>query len=172
MSKSIVCESTPRKRGAAGVRRIQCVRREEDGSALVELALFVPVLLCLLTGIFSLSTALYQKLQLAEAMSSAGRVLAAEAGDADPCADTTAAIDAAAPGLTASNIGITIIIDGHTYGSNTSSVSCTAAGGANNALMPAGSTAVIQATYPCALSIYNIKGLGCAISEQIAEVVQ
>jgi Flp pilus assembly protein TadG len=139
---------------------------------MVEMALVLPVILCLITGIFSVSTALYQKLQLAEAMSSAGRVLAADRGNTDPCADTVTAIDAAAAGLSKTSIGITIIIDGNTYGNNTSTVSCTTAGGNNNPLMPAGSTAVIQTSYPCSLSIYNIKGLSCAIGEQIGEVVQ
>jgi Flp pilus assembly protein TadG len=144
----------------------------ESGGALVEMALVMPVLLCLMTGIFSISTALYQKLQLAEALSSGGRVLAADRGATDPCADTVTAIDSAAPGLGTTNIGLKIIINGNSYGTNTSTVSCTAAGGNNNPLMPAGAIATIQASYPCSLSIYNIRGLSCAISSQIAEAIQ
>jgi Flp pilus assembly protein TadG len=153
-------------------RMIGFLKFRETGSAMVEMALVLPVILCLLTGIFSVSMALYQKLQLAEAMSSAGRVLAADRGATDPCADTVTALDAASPGLASSSVGIKITIDGNTYGTNASTVSCTAAGGNNNPLMPAGSTAVIQTTYPCSLSIYAIKGLGCSIGEQIGEVVQ
>jgi Flp pilus assembly protein TadG len=163
--------------------RLFCLSRfEETGGALVEMALVMPILLCLMTGIFSISTALYQKLQLAEALSSGGRVLAADRGATDPCADAVTAIDSAAPGLGTSNIGLTITIDGIPYGSNTSTVSCpgvvgsggatTGAGGANNPNMPAGAIATIQATYPCSLSIYNIRGLSCAISSQIAEAIQ
>ena len=151
---------------------VRFLKFEETGGAMVEMALVMPVLLCLITGIFSISTALYQKLQLAEAMSSAGRVLAADRGATDPCSDAVTALDAAAPGLAASSIGVKITIDGNTYGTNTSTVSCTTAGGANNPLMPAGSTATIQTTYPCSLSIYNVRGLSCAIGEQIGEVVQ
>jgi Flp pilus assembly protein TadG len=153
-------------------RLIGFLKFGETGGAMVEMALVMPVLLCLITGIFSVSMALYQKLQLAEAMSSAGRVLAADRGATDPCADAVTALDAAAPGLSSSGLGVTVIINGNTYGSNTSTVSCTAAGGANNALMPAGSTAMIQATYPCSLSIYNVNGLSCAIGAQIGEVIQ
>jgi len=163
---------TSDKRRTVCSRLIGFFKFGETGGAMVEMALVMPVMLCLITGIFSVSMALYQKLQLAEAMSSAGRVLAADRGATDPCADTVAAVDAAAPGLATSSIGLTVIIDGNTYGTNKSTVSCTAAGGANNPLMPAGSTAVIQATYPCSLSIYNVKGLSCAIGEQIGEVVQ
>ena len=82
------------------------------------MALVMPILLCMLTGIFSFSAALYQKLQLAEAMSSAGRVLAADRGDTDPCADAVTALNAASPGLSSSSIGITIVINGNSYGSN------------------------------------------------------
>ena len=147
----------------------------DTGGALVETALVMPILLCLMTGIFSVSTALYQKLQLAEALSSGGRVLAAERGLTDPCADTVTAINSAAPGLATQNIGLTITINGNNYGTNTSTVTCagaTGAGGANNPNMPAGAIATIQATYPCSLSIYNIRGLSCAISSQIAEAIQ
>jgi hypothetical protein len=52
-----------------------------QGGAPVEMAVSLPVVLLLMTGIFSFSTALYQKLQLAEAVSNAGRVLAAERED-------------------------------------------------------------------------------------------
>ncbi len=163
-------------------RLLRYFRLGDTGGALVEMALVMPILLCLMTGIFSVSTALYQKLQLAEALSSGGRVLAAERGLTDPCADTVAAIHSAAPGLATQNIGLTITIDSIPYGSNTSTVSCpgvvgsggatTGAGGANNPNMPAGAIATIQATYPCSLSIYNIRGLSCAISSQIAEAIQ
>ena len=172
MTVSIAFAKTLDKDRTICTRLIRFFRFGDTGGALVEMALVLPILLCLMTGIFSVSTALYQKLQLAEALSSGGRVLAAERGMTDPCADTVTAIDSAAPGLATQNIGLTIIINGNTYGTNKSTVSCTAAGGANNALMPAGAIATVQATYPCSLSIYNIRGLSCAISSQIAEAVQ
>lgn len=175
MNMSNASARTPDKDQTFCSRMIGLLKFRDTGSALVEMALVMPVMLCLLTGIFSVSVALYQKLQLAEAMSSGGRVLAASRGATDPCATAVAAIDAAAPGLNSSSIGLKITIDGTTYGTNTSTVTCSGssgAGGANNPNMPAGSTAVIQATYPCSLSIYNVKGLGCAIGEQIGEVVQ
>ncbi|MGA7243190.1 MAG: TadE/TadG family type IV pilus assembly protein [Terracidiphilus sp.] len=182
MNESIASAKTPDRDRTICARLIRFFRFGDAGGALVEMALVMPILLCMLTGIFSFSAALYQKLQLAEALSSAGRVLAADRGNTDPCADAVTALDAASPGLSSSSIGITITIDGISYGSNTSTVSCpgvtgtsgatTGAGGANNPNMPAGTTATIQATYPCSLSIYNVSGLSCAIGAQIAEVVQ
>ena len=129
-------------------RLARLFRFEQTGGALVEMALAMPIMLCMMTGIFSMSVALYQKLLLAEAMSSGGRVLAAERGMTDPCADTVAAIDAAAPSLATGKIGLKISIGTANYGTNTSTVSCTAAGGANNAIMPAGATATIQRPIP------------------------
>src|SRR5580700_6007189 len=73
--------------------------RSEHGGALVEMALVMPVMLAMLTSIFSFSVVLYQKLQLGEAVSNAGRVMALERGDTDPCATTASSIYAAAPAL-------------------------------------------------------------------------
>ncbi len=39
--------------------------RDNEGGALVEMAISLPILLLIMTGIFSFSVALYQKLQLA-----------------------------------------------------------------------------------------------------------
>ena len=43
-------------------RLLRYFRLGDTGGALVEMALVMPILLCLMTGIFSVSTALYQKL--------------------------------------------------------------------------------------------------------------
>jgi Flp pilus assembly protein TadG len=131
------------------------------------MALAMPIMMMMLTGIFTFSQALYQKLQLAEAVSNGGRVMAAERGATDPCADTTTAIQNAAPGLAKTSITISYNIDGNPYGT-----SCKTAGGANNPLMPAGTTAQVLATYPCTLSVYGIKTLTCSIGSQVTEAVQ
>ena len=86
--------------------------RGEQGSALVEMALVMPVMLMMLTGIFSFSVVLYQKLQLGEAVSNAGRVMALERGDTDPCATTASAIYAAAPALAKANLTLTFTLGG------------------------------------------------------------
>ena len=67
------------------------------GGALVETAVSMPIILVLMTGIFSFSIALHQKLALAEAVSAGGRVLAVERGDTDPCQKATDAIYAQRP---------------------------------------------------------------------------
>ena len=97
-------------------------RASADGSLaankaarLVEMALVMPVMLMMLTGIFSFSVVLYQKLQLAEAVSNAGRVMALERDDTDPCATTAAALYAAAPALAQSNLTLTFITWRHEH---------------------------------------------------------
>ena len=142
----------------------------EHGGALVEMAVSLPIMLVMLTGIFSFSIALYQKLQLSEAISNGGRFLATERGDIDPCQKTTNAIYSAAPGLSQSNISLTYTIGTQSYTAGTTS--CPGTGGVANPNMTAGGTATISATYPCSLSVYGMKFASCNMSSQITEVVQ
>jgi len=143
---------------------------DEMGGALVEMAIALPIMMIMLTGIFSFSMALYQKLQLAEALSSGGRVLAADRGDIDPCQTATSAIIASAPGLQPSQLRLTYTIGGVNYGSGTTS--CPGSGSTANANMTAGGVAQIQASYPCSLSVYGRSFASCNLGYQISENVQ
>ena len=142
----------------------------EDGGALVEMAVTLPIVMAVMTGIFSFSIALYQKLQLAEAVSNAGHMLVTDRGDNDPCTTATNAIYAAAPGLTQSNIILTYTLNGNNYGTGTTA--CAAGAGAANANMVAGKNAEIQATYGCTLGVYGMRYTSCSLASQITEVVQ
>lgn len=141
-----------------------------EGSALVEMGIALPMILLLMTGIFSFSIALYQKLQLAESVSNAGRILAVDRGDSDPCQTATSAIYAAAQGLSKSDISLTYVLGGVNYGANVTS--CPGSSGAANANMTAGGAAQIIATYPCSLQVYGVKYGSCNMASQITEVVQ
>ena len=143
---------------------------DEMGGALVEMAVTLPIMMMMLTGIFSFSMALYQKLQLAEALSSGGRVLAADRGDIDPCQTATSAIIASAPGLQSNQLTLTYTIGGVNYGSGTTS--CPGSGSTANANMTAGGVAQIQASYPCSLSVYGRSFASCSLGTQISENVQ
>jgi len=48
------------------------------------MAVTLPIVMAVMTGIFSFSIALYQKLQLAEAVSNAGHMLVTDGGDNGP----------------------------------------------------------------------------------------
>jgi Flp pilus assembly protein TadG len=148
------------------------------------MALVLPVMLVMVTGIFSFSISLYQKLQLSEAISTGGRFLAADAGDTDPCTATAAAIYAASAGLDRNNMTLTFIIGGTntngivtggtTYSaSKGSSPSCTAAGkGGGATQMTSGWPAQIQATYPSSLFFFGTSMRSFNLSSQITEVIQ
>jgi Flp pilus assembly protein TadG len=153
-------------RDCNSLRRVSCARAlETHGGALVETAVSLPVILLLMTGIFSFSVALHQKLELAEAVSAGGRVLAVERGDTDPCQTTTAAIYAAAPTLTRSNLTISYVLNGVPVGTGVTTCS-----GTLN--MITGGNAQIIATYPTTIGIYG-KSLGAFnLGTQITEVVQ
>ncbi|MGA8742290.1 MAG: TadE family protein [Terracidiphilus sp.] len=166
-------------------RKRRWITRGEQGSAMVEMALVMPVMLIMLTGIFSFSVVLYQKLQLAEAVSNAGRVMALERDDTDPCATTAAALYAAAPALAQSNLTLTFtlggtnsggtITGGTPYGGTKGSApTCTAAGSGGSATttLQSGWPAQILATYPCTFTVYNNNLGSCTVSTQISEVIQ
>jgi Flp pilus assembly protein TadG len=86
----------------ARVRRF--INADSEGNALVEMAVTLPLIMLIMTGIFSFSMALYQKLQLAEAVAAAGRQLAVDRGSHDPCADVMNAIYNGAPGLSQTSL--------------------------------------------------------------------
>jgi Flp pilus assembly protein TadG len=125
----------------------------------------VPILLLTITGIFSFSTVIYQKLLLTEAVASGGRVMAADRGDLNPCATVAAAIAAAAPSLNGLTYSFSI------NGGTATGATCAGAAGANN--MTAGGTASVGAQYSsCTLKAYKYTFPGCVISSQIVEEVQ
>jgi Flp pilus assembly protein TadG len=137
----------------------------EQGGALVETAVSMPIILLVMTGIFSFSVALHQKLALAEAVSAGGRVLAVARGESDPCQKATDAIYAAAPTLTKSNLKISYVLDGAAVGSNVTSCP-------DNPNMTPGRTAQITATYPITVSIYGKSFGNLSLQTQIGEGIQ
>jgi Flp pilus assembly protein TadG len=149
--------------------RIRSFRDSDTtGSTLVEMALSLPIMLTVLMGIFTFSIALYQKLELAEAISTGGRVLATARGQSDPCGMATSAINAAAPTLKSSSISLTYTLNGVT----TSGTSCSAGVGVSNANMILGGNAKVVATYPCVIAAYKFVFPSCTLTSGVTEVVQ
>lgn len=169
---SLVHQSLPSANASRSAhRRFRGIVRGRQGSAIVELAFGLPILLLILTGIFWFSIALYQKLQLAEAISVGGRYLAVDRGDTDPCASAASKIYAAAPGLTQSNLTLNFTINGVPTGA-----SCPGGSGAANGNMVSGANAQISASYPCTLVFFKAYGSSpstvCDIKAAVVEVVQ
>jgi Flp pilus assembly protein TadG len=143
-----------------------------EGGSLVEMAVCLPVVMLIMTGIFTYSIALYQKLQLAEAVSAGGRALSVDRGDTDPCKTVTSAIDAAGAGLTAASITLTYKLNGTSQGTGTKSCPGPGSPATANTYMVAGGTAEIDASYPCTLTVYGSKISSCTLTTNIVEVVQ
>jgi Flp pilus assembly protein TadG len=148
-----------------------------EGGALVEFAVTLPVVLLLITGIFTFSVALYQKLMLAEAVSDGGRTLAVARGDNDPCQETAARIyQSVQPGLNISGLTLKLTIDGNgaTGGTYTISGGSTGAACAGTTAMgtQGGGTATLSAQYTCSLAVYGYTFPGCSLGTQITEVIQ
>jgi Flp pilus assembly protein TadG len=152
-------------------QRVRSRLAATNGGALVEVALTMPVVLLIMTGIFTFSTALYQQLALAQAVGTGGRVVAVDRGDTDPCKTVAAAVAAAAPTLTKANLRITLVLGGVSTGPS-ATPSCAGSNGAPNPNLTTGGTAQVTVTYPCSLAVYGHNYGSCTLSSQITEVVQ
>src|SRR5580704_1889433 len=106
-------------------------RRGEEGAALLEFAITLPLLMTVLTGTASFSLALYLLQQIGNATSTAAQLLGAEQGlITDPCATVVTSVTSSLPNLTPGKITYTVSITDaagaqHTSGPTTgSSFSC------------------------------------------------
>jgi Flp pilus assembly protein TadG len=136
----------------------------ERGSALVEFALVLPVLLITITGMAATAIALHNLLVLTNAVNTGAQLLSFSRGQTtDPCATAYTAISSAAPGM-ATGLSLTFVIDGSTYTGS----SCTAGA----AGMVQGASAEVTATYPCTVVYYGTVLSGCTLKAQLTEFIQ
>ncbi len=139
--------------------------RGDEGGALIEVALTVPVLLGVLTGLITFGVAYSNQLTLTQAVGSAGQYLSQiRTSTTDPCKDTFNALTKAAPSLTPANITFTMTLNGTTPTMNGNSCA------GSQSLMVQGAPVMVYATYPCALSIYGAKLAGsCSLAAKVTE---
>jgi Flp pilus assembly protein TadG len=144
----------------------------EEGQAMVEVALVLPVLLLVLTGIFALGLAFNNYLILTEATNVGARALAISRGSTtDPCATTSSAVIAAAPLLVSANLTFTFGLNGTTYSGTSCSSGSTTTGAAANLVQ--GGNALVTVTYPCSLAVYGANyAPSCVLQAQITELIQ
>jgi Flp pilus assembly protein TadG len=145
---------------------------EQDGQAMVEMALVLPVLLLVVTGILTFGLAFNNYLLLTEATSVGARTLAISRGETtDPCATAAAAVYAAAPLLVAADLSFTFVLNGTTYTGASCSSGSSTTGAAGN--LKQGSYASVTVTYPCNLAVYGANyAPNCSLQSQISELVQ
>jgi Flp pilus assembly protein TadG len=92
-------------------RILTFLRSGDDGSALVELAIALPVYLIIITGMISTVMALYAYEQLAFACFTASEAVAGDRGSqTDPCAVVAASVTNSLPTWTAANFTYTVWI--------------------------------------------------------------
>ena len=154
-------------------------RKGERGGALVELALTMPMMLVMVTGIYSFGVYLRQSLQLTDAVSIGGQYLSIRLGNTlDPCADVYTAVTNAAAGLNPALMTFTITLNTTSYPfTQGATVSCSSpssnSAGYSTGNLILGDPVKVNVTYPCSLAIYG-KNLvpGCTITAQITEIEQ
>jgi Flp pilus assembly protein TadG len=150
--------------------RLHCF--EETGQAMVEMALALPVLLLVVTGILTFGLAYNNYVELTEATNVGARALAISRGaTTDPCATAAQAVIAAAPLLVAGNLTFSFQLNGTNYTGTSCNSSSSTTGAAGNLVQ--GGNAVVTVNYPCSLAVYGANyAPNCSLQAQITELVQ
>jgi Flp pilus assembly protein TadG len=144
----------------------------ESGQSAIELAVCLPMLLILVTGLCTYGLAINKYMILTDAVNEGARQLAVSRGQTtDPCASTVSSVTAAAPSLTASNLTFSININGSTYAGTSCSSASTYTGAAGN--LQLGVPAGVTVTYPCTLGMFRNSGpSSCTLMATTTELVQ
>lgn len=151
----------------------------EKGQATIELAIALPILLVLVTGIATFGIAFANYLSLQNAVSIGALQLAvSRANTTNPCSLAASTVQAALPnGMVAGNLTFTLVLNGVSYGPYTgvSGASCSSSsnttGAAGNLVQ--GQNAQLIVSYPCNLSVYGKNyAPSCTLSSQVTELVQ
>jgi Flp pilus assembly protein TadG len=158
--------------------RIRLDTGNEEGQALLEFTICLPILLLVVTGIFTFGIVLNNYLVLTNAVTIGAQQLALSRGQTtDPCATTVTAVSGASLNLTAATLSYTIILNGNSYSGTSSGFSPTCSssspttGAAGN--LSQGTPAQVTVTYPCNLAVYGANyGLNCTLKATTTELVQ
>ena len=152
-------------------RRSTHRRCGDDGNAMVEFALVLPILMMVVTGIFTFGIALNNYIQLTNAVGIAARQISMDAGNTtDPCATVATAVYGAAPYLNQSHLALTLTVNG-SVNSGTSCPSTATTGAAAN--LVSGNSVTLNVQYPCSIAIMGINyAPGCTLQAQTSELVQ
>lgn len=145
---------------------------DEAGSALVEVAATLPVLLLVVTGIFSFGTYLNNNMELTNGVGTGARLLAISRGQtSDPCATVSSAVYSAAPTLASGRMTFTFVLNGNSYSGASCASASPSSGAAANLVQ--GQPAQVTVTYPCSLSVYGHNySPSCTLTATTTELVQ
>jgi Flp pilus assembly protein TadG len=149
--------------------RAACFGREE-GNALVEFALTLPILMAVLVAIFEFGIAFNNQLQLTQAVGAGAQYLQTiRSTTTDPCKDTITTIENSAPTLVPANITLKLTMSGNTPVTGSS---CSG----DQTQLGQGEPVTVYASYPCNITIFgiNLGGLTtrtftCNLTAQVTE---
>ena len=140
--------------------------RDEQGGSLIEFTICVPVLLLVVTGVYTFGIAINDYMMLVNATDIGSRQLAISRGQTtDPCKTVATTVYNSAPNLAQASLTFSFTLNGTAYTGTT----CTA--GAANLVQ--GSSAEVALTYPCSLRVYgtNLAPV-CSMKTKTTELVQ
>lgn len=162
---------------------LQWRNRGEDGQSLVEFGIVVPLLLLVLTGIFSFGVIFNQYQVLTNATNSAARAFALSAGgaanststapNADPCAYVATIVSGDVPGINTTNLTYKIV-----YTVNSTSAQTTYNGTGSSAPtcanleMNSSDTVQVTVTYPVSALLYSWTSKSYTLTATSTEFVQ
>jgi Flp pilus assembly protein TadG len=163
LSRLIASRGEPVAPRRTGCRRCAELLHSDEGNPLVEMALVVPVLMTVMTGLITFAMAFSNQVTLTQAVGTAGQYLSQiRTSTTDPCADTFNALKNAAPGLNSATITMSVTMSGTKYTANSCSGSQTK--------LVQGSTVTVYATYPCNLEIYKMNfTTACTLAAKVTE---
>ncbi len=183
-------QRTASPKATAGVRSRAKRRlgRDERGSAMVETALVLPVLLGVVMGIITFGVAFGNYLALTNATAMGAQALSISRGQSlDPCQTVYNAFQLGAQNLPLSGLTFTILVDSPATGSTETTLytlyqgskgvapTCSSknlTSGAPSELL-ANDVASVKVTYPCNLVIYGKDfAPNCTLTAQTSEVIQ
>jgi Flp pilus assembly protein TadG len=121
----------------------------------VEVALALPLLLLIVTGIMAFGVAFNNYIMLTEATAVGARQLTVSRGQTlDPCATFSNAAIAAAPLLKQSSFTFSVTLNGTAYSGTSCSGTLTSGAPSNMVL---GTNATVTVSYPYSLNMYGLK---------------
>lgn len=137
--------------------------RNQTGSAAVEFALIVPLLVLTLFGIIQFGIAFNNRVAITDGTRVAARTLSISRGAATPYTSARSHFTNSTFGLISSRLNIRLLVAG---------VECTSDGDCKNKLATAvGSPATVSATYQCATDLIAFLPT-CVLTAQTSESVQ
>lgn len=155
-------------------RRVRVGLGQERGSAAVELALTIPILMIMVTGICSFGSFLQQYIELTDAVNVGALWLSVNRSnqDLDPCNLAYTAVINAAPDLPLSGSNFKYNFNGNAE-SGSSCSSPTSNSGAPSYMVEGTPVTVTVSNYPCSLGFWGTNLVpGCSLSVSMTEIMQ